>query len=467
MEWIYGLNAEFVKEVKSLGVTVSGAVNTGTQVGFDLRQKAELKDVSILDLAGEPVHAPWMRAWETPGLWLCVNNPKVRAAYLDALKQMVDLGVQDIQRDDPAGNVAALNWGACFCKHCVDEFGRYLSDKPAEMKPVTGQLPGAAFNYREYLVAQGAPVGDAFANYDGGQLKKLFGQYQEQSTIEFHRWWREELNRYAGRTITISANVVALPNDKVAQEFDFWLGELPMRLATPEGLKSISRQARGRQILTMPLHTSAPVEPLSWIALTRRTLATAYAHGMLMEAPWDTYLPPPWADRHYGDPADFADLYAMVRASSVYLDGYEETPPEGTISSASPTAGAPTEVTVPDAQVYAVTRVKPGDRAAPVVVHLVDWADEPHSFRLNLPAHRIFSGRPFRAELIVPKTYDAAAHERAFTSGGYEPLVERLELPLAPDGGLVLPPLHPWGILVLSRSDLDKTAVPAGKSNLP
>lgn len=64
-------------------------------------------------------------------------------------------------------------------------------------------------------------------------------------------------------------------------------------------------------------------------------------------------------------------------------------------------------------EVAALVRVKPGDRAAPVVVHLVDWAAKPKQFEVRLDTKRFFGGKILKVKLLRPVVYNARAHAAA------------------------------------------------------
>ncbi|MCH5375257.1 MAG: hypothetical protein JJ992_14900, partial [Planctomycetes bacterium] len=272
LEWTYGLTAEFIAKVEALGCTASGACANANLIGIARQGDDWFKDYSVLDLAGNAVEAPWMRAWPGHALWHCVNNPAARAGYLNYVKDQVDQGVKDLQRDDPTMNYHATQWGACFCEHCVRGFQNYLLEHAsAELLHRYGIQDALAFDYAQYLRDQDAPVGDAMAKYPEDDLKRLFLALQEQSTIAFHRWWRAELNAYAGRYVPVSSNNGARDFGSIHGLFDWYIGELSYSLAQPESLYDIARQVQrlGKaQTVTMPLR-NAPDETRPWIDTTR------------------------------------------------------------------------------------------------------------------------------------------------------------------------------------------------------
>lgn len=104
-----------------------------------------------------------------------------------------------------------------------------------------------------------------------------------------------------------------------------------------------------------------------------------------------------------------------------------------------------------------------------MVLHLVDWnGDRSRPAKLQLRTASFFGDHPLEISLRVPKTYEASAHAAAEQSarsqrqpgdrlGGrqadaYEPLVRETSLAALPAGEFTIvevPPLDPWGLLVI------------------
>jgi hypothetical protein len=455
LEWIYELTPDFVKKVRGMGVSVAGTISTGTGNGLSTLRPDWQSYFQIQTLDGKPTTAPWMRTWN--GGWLDIHHPEVRQASLTAVKTLIDMGVNDIQRDDAAGNVPAVQWGAPFSDRSMAAFRAYLKKnvEPAKLTQL-GVKNVDAFDYREHLKAQGAPVGDAFNAYQGGELKVLFRACQEQAMIDFFTWLKKEADAYAGRHVPLSMNNSGRDFDRIHQLADWWIGELAMSHATPEYLHALSVRVRNEkraQTLTMPIHKS-PEETPEWIQAIRRTMATIYACGMLMEMPWDTYLPAPSAPRYYGNPKDYADLSGFIRANAKWFDGYAAAAAVGgLVESPDVQQTSPVQVWSEQGLAFAFARVKPGVRSAPVVVHLIDWSEKPGPFTVTVDSTRLFGGQPMRARLLTPLPYDAAVHAAASKSRNYQQLSRSVELAAGRFGSVTIPALAPWGLLVLEPMD--------------
>jgi len=182
--WIYSLDQKFVDRMKQVGGRVYLAINSLVP---DAPGSNERLRGRILDLDGNRVTAPWMRGWKG-SYWGCANSPEYRASYVAYAGRALEAGTDGLQMDDPPMNVAAVNWGGCFCPHCLAGFRCYLQ-KQAAADELTkwGIQDVAQFDYREYLKSRKAPVGDTFAKYDGGTLKRRFVAFQEQSVRAFYQ----------------------------------------------------------------------------------------------------------------------------------------------------------------------------------------------------------------------------------------------------------------------------------------
>jgi hypothetical protein len=220
------------------------------------------------------------------------------------------------------------------------------------------------------------------------------------------------------------------------------------------------RQARGHgrlQTITMPLKsvaTPAEQESADWILLTRKSIATAYALGGLIEMPWDTFLPD--AQRYFGKPEHYADLTAFVRGIAPHLDGHAEAFTTGCAVEDARWKGMAQPLALGDAtpHVLAVVRTLPGSPAAAVAIHLVDWRDEPQPFSITVKMDLFFGKEPATLRLLQPiAAYDRAAHDKAFDSRDYAPLVRSTPLAISADGSVALPALAPWGVVIVAKRD--------------
>ncbi len=261
----------------------------------------------------------------------------------------------------------------------------------------------------------------------------------------FFRDVHGRLRKAIGRDIPMSCNLAW--NEKrrfggrgapITSLFDFGMSELGRGDVSPQFLTQAAADTRrrGKFIVYTTFHALD-------VPTYRRAIAGCYANGMLFVVPWDQYAGTK-ADRVFSKPEDLADLYGFVRASAALLDGYEAVTGGG--------AKGEGLVSVPGKSgVRLWVRAKPGDRAAPVVVHAVDW-NAPAPVRVRLNRQWLFAGRPLSVGLRVPTPYDADAHKRAESEQHYAELATARTLPAERDGPWTvvnLPPLTPWAILAV------------------
>jgi hypothetical protein len=391
LDWAYITDKKFIQEIKRRGLAFCPTTNSSAFVG-DLRPKQ--KRGRIVDLDGNIVTAPWMRMWKHSS-WGCVNSPDYRQSYLARLKQYADLGGDSIQTDDPGNNWSAVNWGACFCKHCMAGFSRYLKTNANKGQLTEWGIENVArFNYADHLREQNAPIGDAFGRWKGGKLKEHFVEFQRQSVEEFYREMWAELDKYAGRHMPVSCNNYTgrwtFPYDL----FDFGMAELPHREAQMTRIreKFVDTRRLGKaQIFT---YVSTDVRE------TRRVIASCYANGGHLIVPWDVYLKstPEGSDRYFGKPGEYADLYVFVRKYAHYFDGYEDAAAFGKGIKDDRYESPPLAI-AGASDVYAFARVRPGKANAPIVIHLVNTTNSPQSFALTWQKNAFFEDRAIQAKL--------------------------------------------------------------------
>lgn len=461
LEWAYIRDPRFIERVRASGRRFGGAASSAlTHV---LKPEGmDDTELACVDLNGVPVIPTWKRAWRPPGnLWICINNPAVERAYLDYLKAYLDAGAEVMQRDEPGGNENALAWGGCFCDHCMRQFRQYLSQNTSPSQRKSLEIEDLEhFDYRDLLKRQGAAVGDDFRRWDGGALKQHFVEFQTRATAAFHERTRRALDEYAGRRVPFSCNNGCRRWTPIEMAFDWAFGELSYRHAQPGMIHDATREAAllGRcQVITMPKRADWE-ESDSWRRLTRQTIAMAYACGGHTMVPWDVYMPGD-APRYFGAPEHYADLFGFIRANSRYLDGYEYAGALGRDIDCTLYGDRPPLRLPDESQVRAVVRAVPGRQDAPVVIHLVDWSDDPRPLKLTLDPAALFGDRPLEMKLLVPKAYDEKSHQAAEEAHSYAPLSKTISI----EGGYVtsvdIPALKPWGLVIIEPGDADRGGV--------
>jgi hypothetical protein len=428
LDWVYSTNSDWIREAKARGFDYGGAVSTimTDAPNVSTRLLGRLKDRDGNFVA--------RTRWAQTEVWEgCVNHPGYRSAFLSFLKIKADAGADYIVMDDPDSNLNGIQFGACWCEACRDG-----------------------------------------ARQQGMDLSVDMLDFQLLSVRRFFEDMRRELDAYAGRTISWASNNYQGSWHFPYHLFDFGIAEIdnvtPLKLV--QGMEA-AQQMNKAQVYIFRSDDNADY---------RRVIAGTYATGQHMMVPWDQWMG--MTDgvripRYFADPADFADLYGFVRGIATYLDGYEDAAywgrqlrdqrygfrwyhrPPITLSGGS-------------GEIYAFTRAKPGDAAAPIVIHLVDWSDDSQPFRTVLQPMRLFPDQPVKISLLTPVKYDEILHQGVIENQDFSLLVKR-EILLAEAinqkesenqtsvetdvGGeivdprrrinLDIPALQPWGVLVI------------------
>jgi hypothetical protein len=196
------------------------------------------------------------------------------------------------------------------------------------------------------------------------------------------------------------------------------------------------------------LHPNRPISQ----DVHRQMIALGYANGAHVITPWDEYIH--GKERLFADPADFADLYAFVRAlgQAGYLNGYEDAAVGGYDLKENRYGNtAPITVTGGSGKLSVFARAKPGEAKAPVVLHLVE-SSKGEAAKLSVQTAALSGSRDVTCTLLTPMPYNQVDHKSAAKSGKYQALLRAVALKaIVNDGKMVvdIPPLSPWGVLVV------------------
>jgi hypothetical protein len=393
--WVYTKDPVWIKEIKNRGYIFQGSVNTILTDGLKSTKKDEGR---ILNQNGEKVAAPWMVSWN--GYWGCANSPEYRKTFLEHAKIYIDAGADLLQMDDPKINLAAINWGGCYCKYCVEK-AKILGKSPKEI--------------------------------------------QKESVADFYNHIIPELDKYAGKHIPFSCNNYSGSFEFPFEFFDFGIAELHERSAKPAYIFETIEKARAfgkKQIFTF---TSSDKD------FNRKVFSITHASGGHLIVPWDVYIDSK-TPRYFGKPEEYSDLTGFVRASAAYLDGYENAfyyfkDKKDTRYLSSP----PVLVQDKNADLSVFVKVKPDAPDSPIVIHLLDLRDKPENFSIKLDKEYFYGGKNLKASLITPVSYNKELHEKAEETKDYSALIKESVLSYDPEKEIAVPALSPWGILVIER----------------
>lgn len=79
-------------------------------------------------------------------------------------------------------------------------------------------------------------------------------------------------------------------------------------------------------------------------------------------------------------------------------------------------------------------------------------SDEPQPFSITVRTGHFFRDTSPTVRLLQPvQIYDRAAHDKAFDSRDYAPLIRSTPLSSAADGTVTLPALAPWGVILVKK----------------
>ncbi|KPK84977.1 MAG: hypothetical protein AMJ81_04410 [Phycisphaerae bacterium SM23_33] len=218
----------------------------------------------------------------------------------------------------------------------------------------------------------------------------------------------------AGRPVCWSCNLAwnqggrfGGKGEVITKHFDYGMSEVWANSIDARFLWEAARDARrrGKAIAYTGGHDLG-------IPKTRLAIAGCYATGLTFIVPWDQFGGID-KKRVFAKPKDLADLYGFIRAVAPLLEGYEEASAVLPRRDETKAQAAPVRIRGGSGEVATIVRVKPGDRTAPVVVQLVDWAAKPKPFEVRLDTKRFFNGKAVTVKILTPVAYDAKAHAAA------------------------------------------------------
>ncbi|MFI4911913.1 MAG: hypothetical protein ACIAQZ_09635 [Sedimentisphaeraceae bacterium JB056] len=507
LDWVYfnnddGSDQDNIARVESMDIRVGGTCNgeLGTCI-----MPSDVKDVDtwrksmgIVDLNGEPIVFAWKTWAKEQGLIEGdTSNPAYFDAHLAYMKKLIDKGCTSIQRDEPGSDaLAASRYGGGFSPSGVNGFRLWLKENVATEKlSELGISDVESFDYKQYLIEAGAPVGVAFNQYDD-PIKDLWLRYWDEHAAKLWQRLTEAVKEYArhkGVDVQLSCNNTSLQLwGVIQQQFDFCMSELMAGTAWPGHLHNRSRVARSlgkHQMFNCPkISTEADSTERQRVALTRKVIATAYSLGHTCQVPWDK-----WNSgnvRYFGKPEDYADIYGFIRVNnwSVYCE-VGAIGPE--IEQRSPELEKIVSFKGGNGYVYGFLNLDIDDPTKPVLLFMVDWGkplskrptQEEMSFleegangsrlyfsklgleNINRSAPESFSvcfDNAFYAEfddlefsLLQPQPYDEEIYKPALIVNDYSAFAKITGLKTIKDGDgriiIDIPALNPWAILKVSK----------------
>ncbi len=408
LEWNYPrTNDAFITQIHNAGLTYAGTINgeLPDQIGGSTRVLGRDKD-----MFGVPIHNPELPA--SISARGDINDPAYRQIVMDFMKFTVDAGGDAIMIDDPGMTYTnATDIGGGYGDVSLQLFRTYLTTNSTPARRSGWGMPSdmSTFNYANYAVSHnnGASVPSA--------VRTLFLNFHLGSLNSFYDSIGAEINTYAGETVPFVSNNGS-PNYQTgiySRNADFWIGETGKEYGNPTA-SGIYFKVKGAEALGKLQFFSPPNDSLTFIptrteyvALSRKIIATSYASGSATLVPWDVWRRG-MDERFFGTVGEFGDLFDLIHQHPFYYDDHEEVfaVGAGVLSQRAPgLTSDPVQFVNPGSgQVFLTVRTTPGDLDAPIVVHMVDWANSPAAFSISL-VNAMFGGVDgvaLNAALLLP-----------------------------------------------------------------
>jgi hypothetical protein len=229
-----------------------GLVNSHGEPVTDLIEECVARDIH-----GKPCHARWVECpdREHQCFYMDRNNPVWREYLKAVIRIQVDAGVDGIQLDEAELPMGAFQYGACFCKDCMQMFREYLAGQtPQERSPLLDGADLATFHYGDWLLAQGhdfrtererAPL---FGDYYRAQcraIKRYFGELAD---------YARSYARSVGREVLVSGNFFNVDPSYLALVDDVDLVITEMRNTTyrqPEWYRYVAAFAGEKDVVVV------------------------------------------------------------------------------------------------------------------------------------------------------------------------------------------------------------------------
>lgn len=327
LEWIYDNDPAHISQVKAAGISFTATINgTDDQEG---------RPYSARNFDDALISFPWMISWThrdglPPGA-ACVNNPKFRARLTGIVETVTRAGASGVQYDDWASNVQiGGSNGDCFCEYCLRGFRGFLSKtyKPAELESWGVGNP-ADFDYRTFLKSKHGLTNVAeYQNYrrqkSSDPLQQAYVRFQAASVRAGMAALKSTLAANAGpdgRRPTLSINTNFTTTSQQGNPFlaadlpDYFMGE-----GSDETIAGVFVNAK----IVEALHRVSVFSPFPYkLDKTRAVIALQYALGQLCLAPYDVWMHTSDLPRHFGNPADYSDIFGFVRTQQLLFDSME------------------------------------------------------------------------------------------------------------------------------------------------
>jgi hypothetical protein len=318
LEWIYDTDTSHIRRVAEAGMTFCATINAS--------DNNPGRPYSGCDFDGHMAVFSWMVSWiqkdGQPTGAACVNNERLRASHAEIIRTVVAAGAGGVQYDDWASNLSFAS-GECFCEFCRKRFPDYLRANAVHVD-TAGQ-----FDYHDYLKsAKGVADVQAYLKYRkqnaDDPLQRAYVRFQAASVRDNLTALKAVLKSNAradGKRPTLSVN--ANFNSTSQQSKAFNAGDIPDYFIGEGGDETLAGMFLNAKIAES-LDRISVFSPFPYhVDKTRAEIALQYALGQLCLAPYDVWMHTSDLPRHFGNPADYRDLFGFVREHRDLLEKSE------------------------------------------------------------------------------------------------------------------------------------------------
>jgi hypothetical protein len=275
-----------------------GLVNSLGEPVTDLIEECVARDIHQ-----QPCHARWVECpdREHQCFYMDRNNPVWREYLKAVIRIQVDAGVDGIQLDEAELPMGAFQYGACFCKDCMQLFRDHLLEQPADRRsPLLDGVDLDTFHYGDWLLAQGHDF------QTGREQAPLFGEYYRAQCAAIKRYFSELADyartyaRSVGREVLVSGNFFNLDPSYLALADDVDLIITEMRNTTyrqPEWYRYVAAFAGSKDVVVVENPYGGVVPELVELLgrgqghdLFRLSLYEGAAFGASMSVPYGAWM---------------------------------------------------------------------------------------------------------------------------------------------------------------------------------
>jgi hypothetical protein len=200
----------------------------------ELSTHPELQRAVVLDIAGEKVVPPWLTetANGVPSYWGCTNNPIFRAHLDHRIELSSGAAGALLHIDDHLGTAASMNFGGCFCEHCMRGFRSWL-----KANRTVSQLAGLSvdsvdtFDYAARVRNVGITTRVAYIStlhYESLPLAKEFLAFQRDAIFSVIHHLRNKAAAVWGREVALGVNAWNMSASQLADAHlvDYFANEI-------------------------------------------------------------------------------------------------------------------------------------------------------------------------------------------------------------------------------------------------